>query len=120
VSKETAEAGDIAKPFEELAPHLGNTPVAPAHGIAAIALSMAMKFHDINTVQDGLLYQQYKLEGKNMRGLHLDDVFETAMRMEAFLLGASKRIAKLVVDAIAHGVDEEAAANEAKAEEQKR
>lgn len=32
-----ADAG--AEPFKELVPHLGDTPVAPAHGIAAIALS---------------------------------------------------------------------------------
>ena len=108
-------ADTVGEPFKELAPHMGDTPVAPAHGIAAIALSMAMKFHDINTVQDGTLYQQYKLEGKNMRPLHLDMVFETAMKMEAFLLGASDRIAKLIVDALEIRVDEE----EAKAEEQK-
>jgi hypothetical protein len=96
---------DEEKPFNELAP-LGETPIAPAHGIAAIALNMALKYHDINVIKDGALYQQYKLEGKNMTDLHLDAVFETAIRMEAFLLGASERIAKLVVDAIA--ADEEA------------
>lgn len=106
MNKKTEETDTVASPFKELAPHLGNTPVAPAHGIAAIALSMAMKYHDINTVQDGILYQQYKLEGKNMRPLHLDEVFETAMKMEAFLLGASERIAKLIVDAISVEVDE--------------
>ncbi len=110
------ESDTIAKPFEELAPHLGNTPVAPAHGIAAIALSMAMKFYDINTVQEGALYQQYKLEGKNMMPLHLDMVFETAIKMEAFLLGASDRIAKLVVDAIADCVDEAEARHAEEAE----
>jgi hypothetical protein len=51
--------------FKELEP-LKDTPIAPAHGIAAIALNMALKYHDINTVQDGLLYQQYKLEGKKL------------------------------------------------------
>ena len=95
--------GDL---FKELAP-IGSAPVAPAHGIAAIALNMALKFHDINTVQDGVLYQQYKMEGKNLHGLHLDHVFETAMRMEAFLLGASERIAKIVVDAIAFSVEDD-------------
>ena len=85
--------------FKDLEP-LKDTPIAPAHGIAAIALNMALKYHDINTVQDGLLYQQYKLEGRNMTNLHLDAVFETAIRMEAFLLGASERIASIVVDAI--------------------
>lgn len=74
--------------------------ITPAHGIAALALNFALKYHDINTVQDGTLYQQYKLEGKNMRDLHLDMVFETAIQIETHLLGSSERIAKLVVDAI--------------------
>jgi hypothetical protein len=91
--------------FKELEP-LKDTPIAPAHGIAAIALNMALKYHDISTVQDGTLYQQYKLEGKNLPPLHLDMVFDTAMKMEAFLLGASERIAKLVVDAITEGTDD--------------
>ena len=87
-------------PMKALEP-IGGTAVAPAHGIAAIALNMALKYHDIATVQDGTLYQQYKLEGKNMIPLHLNMVFETAILMEMHLLGASERIAKLVVDAIA-------------------
>jgi hypothetical protein len=81
--------------------------LAPSHGIAALALNFALKYHDINTVQDGTLYQQYKLEGRNMRDLHLDMVFETALKIEVHLLGASERIAKLVVDAIRADVDEE-------------
>ena len=86
-------------PLKDLAPIEG-TPVAPAHGIAAVALTLALRYHDIATVQDGALYQQYKLEGKNMHPFHLDMVFETAMKMEAYLLGSSERIAQLVVDAI--------------------
>lgn len=75
-------------------------PVMPAHGLAAVALNMAMKYHDINTVQDGALYQQYKLEGKNLPGLNLDMVFETAIAIERHLVGASKRINDHVVDVI--------------------
>lgn len=101
------EAADIAAPFKELSGPLGNTPVAPAHGIAAIALSMAMKYHDIATVQDGALYQQYKLEGRNMRELHIDMVFETAIAIELHLLGASERIAKVLVDALAIAVEDD-------------
>lgn len=84
-----------------------DTAVAPAHGIAALALNFALKYHDINTVQDGTLYQQYKLEGRNMQPLHLDYVFETALRIEAHLLGASDRIAKLIVDALEVKLEEE-------------
>lgn len=95
------------KSFSALAKHLGNTPIAPAHGIAALALDMAMKYHDINTIKDGALYQQYKLEGRNLRELHLDMVFETAIKIEVFLLGASERIAKIIVDAVSVQVEDE-------------
>ncbi len=97
------QADDMTDPLREVANAMPHAPVATAPGIAAIALSMAMKFHDINTVQDGILYQQYKLEGKNLHGLHLDDVFETAMRIELHLLGASVRLAEIVVDAVMAG-----------------
>ena len=104
--------GEIAKPFQELAPHLGDTPVAPAHGIASIALSMAMKYHDISVIKDGALYQQYKLEGRNIQTLHLDHVFETATRIERWLLASSDRIAKVVVEAIADLPEDEATPSE--------
>lgn len=80
-------------------------PIGVAHGIAAIALQMAIKYHDIGTVQDGTLYQQYKLEGKELIPLNLAMVFETAIQIERHLLGASDRIATLVVEAVA-GVGE--------------
>ena len=91
--KELAELKDLAP----------NTPVGAAHGIAAIALSMAMKYHDIGMIKDGVLYQQYKLEGRNLQPLHLDMVFETAIKIEMHLLGASQRIAQVVIEAIAYG-----------------
>lgn len=92
--------------FKGLEP-IQNTPIAPAHGIAAIALNMAMKYHDIATVKDGALYQQYRLEGRNLRELHLDTVFETAIKIEIHLLAASDRIAKVIVDALEVHVEEE-------------
>jgi hypothetical protein len=100
-------------PFKDLEP-IKETPVAPATGIAALALNMAMKWHDMGTVKDGALYQQYKLEGRNIETLHLEHVFETAIKMEAFLLGASERIAKLVVDALTIKVDEDTPDQESK------
>jgi len=91
--------------FKGLEP-MAQGPIAPAHVVAAIALNMAVKYHDISTVKDGALYQQYKLEGKNMVPLHLDMVFETAIRMEVHLLGASDRIAKLIIDSLEVGIAE--------------
>lgn len=82
---------------------IGDVPLGTAHGIAAVALSLALKYHDISTVKDGTLYQQYKLEGKNFRELHIDVVFETAIQIERHLLASSDRIAALVVEAVASG-----------------
>lgn len=95
------------QPFKELVELSPDTPVAPAHGIAAIALHMAMKYHDMNMVKDGALYQQYKLEGRNMMPLNLDRCFETAIKIERHLLGASDRIAKVIVDALAVVVEDD-------------
>ncbi len=91
----------------ELVKSSGDFSVNPAVGIGSIALTLAMKYHDINTVQDGTLYQQYKLEGKNMSPLHIDAVFDTAIRIERHLLATSDRIGQIVVDALATAVDDE-------------
>lgn len=87
-------------PFHAIQKISPNTPIAPAHGIAAIALGMALKYHDIATVQDGTLYQQYKLEGRNMRDLQIDYVFDTAIQIERHLIASEKRIADIIVSAI--------------------
>lgn len=90
----------MTDPLKDLADTAPDVRLAPAHGIATIALSLAMKYHDIATVQDGQLYQQYKLEGRNMVPLHLDMVFETAIRIERHLIASSDRIAEIIVDAL--------------------
>lgn len=97
---------DEADPMKELEP-ISDTKVSPATGISAIALHMAMKYHDITMVKDGALYQQYKIEGKNMTELHLDVVFETAIKIEAHLLASSDRISGIVIDAITQGMAED-------------
>lgn len=91
----------------ELEP-IGDTNVAPGVGVAAIAMNMALKFHDITTVQDGTLYQQYKLEGKNLTGLHLDYVFETAMRIEAHLMNGPNRLSTPVLGIITEALNDPA------------
>ena len=98
---------DMTQPLRDVADSMPHAPVGPAHGIAAIALSMAMKYHDINTVQDGVLYQQYKLEGHNLTPLHIDMVFETAIKIEQHLLGASDRIAGMLVEVIRDVINED-------------
>ena len=87
-------------------PELKDVAISPATGIASLALNFALKYHDINTVQEGALYQQYKLEGRNMRDLQLDMVLETATRLELHILAAPNRITDAVYEAIAHGIIE--------------
>jgi hypothetical protein len=94
-------------PFAGLEP-IGDTKVAAGHGIAAVALNMAIKYHDSTVVKDGTMYQQYKMEGRNMRELDLDTVFETAMRIERHLLTAPGRVSKMMEELIADVIDEAA------------
>lgn len=97
---------DVTDDFELLAPVKDKMSMSPATGIAALALNFALKYHDINTVQDGTLYQQYKLEGRNFQNLQLDMVFETAMRIEAHLVTSEERIAAIVIECLETGLDE--------------
>ncbi len=87
-------------PLKELAKIAPETPISAPTGIAAIALQMAMQYHDMGMVKDGALYQQYKLEGRNVTTLTMADVFETAMQIEAHLIGAEDRIAQILLDEI--------------------
>lgn len=100
-----ADENTEGKPFSELAP-IADAPIAPTHAISAVALNMAMKYHDISMIKDGALYQQYKLEGKNFTSLHLDHVFETAGKIEKWLIGSSGRLEQFVIETIETAVDE--------------
>ncbi len=84
---------------------VGDAPLLPAHGIAAIALNMALKFADINTVQDGALYQQYKLEGRNIQGLHLEWVFHIADRIERRIMDTPNRLSAAIFEQIEDGLN---------------
>jgi len=92
---------------------MGAVTIAPGVAIGALALNMAMKYHDMSMVSDGTLYQQYKLEGRNMREIGLADVFDTAIQIEAHLLGSSERIASMVVEALVYDGGEETPETEA-------
>ena len=81
--------------------------ISPATGIAAMGLNLSLKYHDINTVQDGTLYQQYKLEGKNLRGLTLDSVLETAKIFERHILEAPNRLTNAIMETITESIEAE-------------
>ena len=64
---EKLEIGPDPEQFKALEP-LKETPIGTVHGIAAIALSMALKYHDVTIIKDGAMYQQYKgTEHKRLR-----------------------------------------------------
>ena len=98
---------DVEHTLKELSPHMGGEKLATGPAIGAVALTLAMKYCDITTVQDGALYQQYKIEGRNMVPLDLAMVFDVAIQIEKHLMGTSERISALVVDALKVIVDEE-------------
>jgi hypothetical protein len=93
--------------FGPLLPVMGDKPIAPAHGIAALALSLSMKYHDMAMIKDGAMYQAYKMEGRNIQTVGLKEVLDTAEKLEVWLLGASDRIAKIIVDAIEFRIDDD-------------
>jgi len=100
---------EISMDPKEYAKELGpaaDAPIGPFVGVASIALNLAMKYHDISTVQDGALYQQYKLEGRNMQALHIDIVFETAMQIEKHLLAANRRVVDALIATMVEVADE--------------
>jgi len=99
----------VTDDFKELTSACGDFVISPAHGIAAIALQMAMKYHDMSMIKDGAMYQQYKLEGRNITNIDLSDVFETAIQIEAHLLASSERVAEIIVGALMIPEDEEEA-----------
>lgn len=96
-------------PIQQIADHLPDAPIPPMIGVGAIALQMAMQYHDATVIKDGVLYQQMKMEGKNISCLGLDDVFDTAKRIEEHLMGSNERILKLttevLIDAVKYGDD---------------
>lgn len=92
-----------AEDFGALDP-VADLPVSQAHAVASLALNFAMKYHDIATIQDGTLYQQYKLEGRNMTTLHLDMVFETAVRIEQWIMNTPNRLSETIYNNLIEGI----------------
>ena len=84
--------------FGDRPEEMNDVRVSPQMGGAALAMNFALKYHDLTTIQEGSLYQQYKLEGRNMRELHLDDVIYTATQIEKHLLFAPNRLALAVLE----------------------
>lgn len=94
------------RPLADISP---DTPMTPGIAVASMALTMALKYHDMQMIPDGATYQQYKLEGRNIRSIGLADVFETAIQIEAHLIMANDRIGKMITSALVVQITEDEA-----------
>lgn len=79
-------------------------PIPSGVAVGALALNFALKYYDMRLVKDGVMYQQLKLEQKELGTFGLQDVFEIAKQIEVHLLATSDRVASLVVEALVDGV----------------
>lgn len=86
---------------------VADAPVSPAIAIGSIALKLAVEYHGATVISDGSLYQQYRIEGKEMTPLTLALVLETAREFERHLLTTNERIAAIVVEALEASTEEE-------------
>lgn len=91
-------------PFDDVIEHAGDVKIHPSTGMAAIAMNMAMRWHDMCMIKDGALYQQKKVEGANIQVINLNDVLRTAKQIEAWLLTAPNRHAEMLVEGICEGL----------------
>lgn len=92
----------MANDFNDIEP-LNNQPLPVAYLIGSVALNLALKWHDMTLIKDGVMYQQKKMEGANITHIDLPDVLETAKVFERHLMASSERVAEIVVDALVHG-----------------
>jgi hypothetical protein len=102
VAKVNLEADGSVFELEEIK----DAPLSQSHAIASLALNFAMKYADMTLVKDGALYQQYKLEGRNVETIHLDWVLGVAKQIEAHLMSAPGRLAPLVCDMITDVIEQ--------------
>ncbi len=89
-------ASDFKNDVSDMPSEVKNLPLNTNHAIATMALNFALKYHGMCMIPDGTMYQQYKMEGRNIKVIGLEDVFETAIKMEQHLIRGDNRIGKMV------------------------
>jgi hypothetical protein len=55
--------------------------------VRSIALTIAQRHCGDTVIKDGVMYQQYKMEGRNMKALDYGDVLKMAIIFERYLYG---------------------------------
>lgn len=90
---------------------MGNVSVALDRDqmIRFFALNMAIKYHDSTVISDGVLYQQYRMEGKEMQPLTQDHVIATALRYEIFIRCGENTERMAIIEAVSDQLDKSVA-----------
>lgn len=86
-------------PIDDLPVEVSSAPLGLTHeeGIRATALAMAVRYHGDTIVKDGQMYQQFKLEGKNMQPTAPLLILQIAMDFERYLRGDYAALADQIV-----------------------
>lgn len=81
---------DVKKELDEAnarLPVIIDGPLPTEIQVRSIALTIAQRHTGDTVVKDGVMYQQYKMEGKNLKPLSYDDVLKAAIVFERYLWG---------------------------------
>lgn len=78
----------------------GDAPVSVSTGISALAMNFAMKWFDMRTIKDGVLYQQKKMEGTNFEYYGMPELFHVARQFEDWIVKAPNRLSTIVWDEV--------------------
>lgn len=77
-----------------------DVPINESLMISTVALNMALRWYDMGIIKDGVLYQQKKMEGANIKLIDLPEVLATAQMFEAHLLAGPNRHAEMMSERI--------------------
>lgn len=85
-TKITNEADEFLGP---LPAEVANAPLFldPAQSVRTLALTMAVKYHGDTIIKDGGMYQQLRMEQKDIQPTHVNVVLKTAIEFERYLRG---------------------------------
>lgn len=90
-----------------LVPQIADTPLdlSKDEKMRAMALMLAISFHKDTVIKDAGMYQQMKLEGRNMELLTDATVVATALRYETYIRCGENPERMALIETIADQVD---------------
>jgi hypothetical protein len=91
-----------------LTPQIADTPLdlTKDEKLRSMALMLAIRHHGDTVIKDAGIYQQYKMEGRNMQPLNDELVIATAVRYEAFIRCGENAERMAFIEQVADKLDE--------------